>query len=301
MKSSGIFSLASASRAGEIVDTYKRNKESDIDSYRELDIDYLQEDLQKYFDFPREIDEKAIVEMYGPEFINMMPSGYILSKKLGSGRYGTTFSICKGRFQCSALKIIELEDGREELNHEIRIQNKFHTKNLAPAVLGKPMFYNFNGKEFGVIHMEQIDNVLDNILSINLTPEGLDDIARGFLYLVSQLDLAGYTHRDMHPGNIAVNNRVDAYGKATVQLSLIDFGHSRTNDGAWPEVEVLQFLRTLSMKDKNSDSGVTVGNQKYLWDRILAFYQVNFDSRINTEREVDDVFNALFDESGRRH
>jgi hypothetical protein len=292
------FSLVSASRAGEKVDKSKRFEVSSIDSYRDLSIDYLDEDLMKHLDFPH-IDERGVTDTYGPQFLNAVPRGYTLSKKLGAGSFGTTFSICKNKFECSALKVVQLQDGRQELNHEITMQNKFHAKQMAPAIIGKPTFYNYQGKEYGVINMEKIDGVLDHILSKDLTPEALDDIARGFLFLVSQLDVAGYAHRDAHPGNIAVNYKRDAFGKLTLQLSLIDFGHSKILGGSWPELEILQFLRTLSMKDANDDPGVTPANQMYLWDRLLAFYQANFDPRVQTEDEVDDLFNALFDESGQ--
>lgn len=290
------FSLIGAARADEDIDDAKRFEISSIDSYGEMNIEHLNTDLEKYFEFPQ-LDKNEIIKIYGRNLIHAIPHGYKLSKKLGSGAFGTTFSICKDKFNCSAIKIVELQDGREELKDEIILQRQFHDKGLAPAIIGKPTFYKHKGKGYGVINMEKIDGVLDEILSKNLQPASLDNIAHGFLYLVHQLDIAKYAHRDAHPGNIGFTHKRDANGNTTLELSLIDFGHSNISIGSWPEMEILQFLRSLSIKE--GSIGVTTSNQKYLWDRLLAFYQNNFNDQVETEEEVDEEYDRLFDASKR--
>merc|ERR1712127_610623 len=106
----GLLSMVSANRAGEKNNPSDRLKVSDINTYGNMDIDYLMEDLSSMGDFPK-LDTTEIIQKFGHEFIRAVPQGYTLSKKLGQGAFGSTFSICKSRFECSALKVVQLQNG----------------------------------------------------------------------------------------------------------------------------------------------------------------------------------------------
>jgi serine/threonine protein kinase len=290
------FSAVSASRESEQKRNAKEYKEIPIKFFENLNINDLEKGLKRELSFPV-LNLKNIRKKYGDEFINQLPKGYTLSKFLGKGAFGQTFSACKSNFECIAVKVIELRHGDDELHDEFEMQQKFHEIGLAPSVLGKPKFYTFSGKRFGIIVMEQIDGVLDQLLNKNLEAFTLDDILISFLDIVNKLKRAGYAHRDAHPGNISFNYKKMANGDLNVKLNLIDFGHSQTGSRAWPDLEIIQFIRTLSMKDDGVDEGVTQGNQDYLFPRLLSMYQKNFNRYVETEEEIEEEFNNLFEES----
>jgi tRNA A-37 threonylcarbamoyl transferase component Bud32 len=265
-------------------------KSSRVDLYRNLDMNSLDKDIKNLIKVP-ELDPKYLIRQYGKEFFKAVPEGYSVSALLGKGAFGTTYSICKDQFACMAVKIIKLKKGKSELVNEINMQNKFNAKGLAPAIIGKPIFYNHDGQQWGIVTMAQIDGVLDKLLEEDLTHASLDDILLGFLSLVARMKNLGLAHRDAHSGNISYNYRRDAFGHLTVELSIIDFGFSSTK-GSQSELEIIQFLRTLSMREKGQ-KGTTEHNREYLWDRLLAFYQANFNSQIKSWVQVDEMFTKL--------
>ena len=292
-----LFSSVSAGRVGE-----NRKREDDInhttiDDFANLNIDELDIGLAPKLAFPI-LHEAKIRQEFGDYFVDNIPPGYTLSRFLGKGGFGQTFSACKTNFDCIAVKVINLKHGKSELQNEYEMQKKFHAIGLAPNVIGTPKFYTFKGEQFGIIVMEQIDGVLDKLLKENLYDSTLDEIIVSFLDIVRKLKGAGYSHRDAHPGNISFNYQKTANGALNVKLNLIDFGHSQTNNGAWPEVEVAQFLRTLSMTDEGVDQGVTERNQEYIFPRLLAFFQTNFNPDVTTQEDIEDEFDYWFDESG---
>ena len=301
-------SLVSAARAKETVRAKKLKQENSnnggssstmtslsVHDAGQMSIKHLDTQLAKYDLFPK-MSTTAIKQKYGPQFLKNIPAGYVLSHPLGRGKYGATFAICRDGFHCEALKVIELRDGTSELHEEVKMQKLFHKHKLAPAILGPPIFYHHNKKLFGLIRMERIDGILDDLLKQNLDDTALQQIFLGILNIILKLDKANFMHRDMHSGNISFTYRRNGFGQLSIQLSLIDFGFSSTKNSL-PELELTQFMRTLSMKDKGETETTTKHNQAYLWPRLLAFYQANFDPKVRRYREIENIFDRLFDDS----
>lgn len=283
------FSLISGSRQAEKTsnkrgDTYVY-KPMDVSKFGNLRFDHLEKDLSYLTKFPEIRDMREIENQFGP-IQKILPKGYKISKKLGKGAFGTTFSLCKDRYHCLAMKVVQIRKGKEELKNEVKYQKIFHAQGLAPEIMAEPLFYTYKQKTFGVIFMEQIDGILDSLLQRDLKPEALDVILVQFLEIVRQLNDLKIAHRDMHTGNISYQYVKDAYGKLTLKLNLIDFGWATTKFSC-PALEIAQFLRTMPMADKG-EKPMTKFNQNYMWPRVLSFYQRNFKQSTTYEDILDD-------------
>ena len=104
-------SLISAARAGE-KKTEQIDKILSVQDYGNL---YKIESIIEEKDSPQ-LPTRAIAEKYGQQVFNHLPQGYTFAARLGKGAYGTTFRICRSNFECLAFKIIEVRDGKEEVN-----------------------------------------------------------------------------------------------------------------------------------------------------------------------------------------
>ena len=290
-----LFSLVSSSRADETGEDINGSGHSTPSDFSNFNIDTLASDLEEVTRFPV-LPVDQLRKAYGNGVFKCIKKGYTISRLLGKGAFGTTFSACKSKFKCIAIKIVELQrGGKAELLKEFNTQHAFHLAGLAPAVIGKPSFFSHNGKTYGVITMTKIDGVLDSILKRNLTDQSLDSILFGLLNIVSKLDEAGLAHRDMHFGNVSFNYETSSSNRLSIVPSLIDFGFAQTRRGSSPALEIIQLLRTLSMSD--GDAKVTTRNQNYILPRLLAFYQNSFDPRVKTQADFNRVFHELFDDT----
>ncbi len=172
------------------------------------------------------------------------------------------------------LKIQELKQG-ENIALESKMQQKFAAIGLAPKIFAyaETMYL---GSRYGLIEMDLIDGVMDNILKENLSDDVLASIVSGVLDMLDELGNNNLVHGDMHWGNIGFNLLLnDQDNIAGIQLLFIDFGLAccpNANIDPDLELELVQLIRTLApefqeMPDKS---------RKYIFDRLYKVYKTMY-------------------------
>jgi tRNA A-37 threonylcarbamoyl transferase component Bud32 len=226
----------------------------------------------------KEIDDK-----YGYQFRQSLGKDRFLSRKLGSGAFGTTYLVCSERFSCFAAKIQSYDD-KELVHHEIEMQRRFHEAGCAPNVVGQPTFYSHRGKDFAVIRMETINTVLGAYLSTNeLTVNALDEVVVGLFKLIAKMRSAKLTHGDMHSGNIGVSYAVSPEGVLVPNFQLIDFGWSITGSSN-TLLELMQFYRTIQWYDTK----LKPDNKAFILDVVLRFIDGVYGLKKIGIKDIDD-------------
>jgi len=191
--------------------------------------DDMEQFYAKYTSF-NHIDEADMIDEYGPEVLTLLPKGYYFSKRLGRGEYGAVYQACHDKFQCFAVKIQIAEDKahKKAIRQEIKTQRLFAEDGIAPAVIGKLVWWEYEGQMVGAIKMDRIDGTLGSLFeqSTQISQSGIEDVTSGLLVLLAALQRYEKTHGDMHVNNVAYRMIVDAEGLLRTQFVLIDFGFS---------------------------------------------------------------------------
>jgi len=241
-------------------------------------------------------DLREIEDHFSMKFITYLGNRQIV-RKLGSGRYGTTFLVCENRRMCAAIKVQVIKD-RRNLEHELEMQEVFHKAGLAPAIRGKPYYYRgrvydseedkYSVEDVAIIEMDVVHGTLEHFIEKNeLDIATLDDVMIGLFRLLASLRTHNLTHGDMHSGNIAYNVEVSPEGQLVMNLSLIDFGKS-TQNGHDTLLEATQLYRTLVFFDEMPDT-----SHKYFKNVFKRFLEGNYKRR-KFPFEDEDKFEKLY-------
>lgn len=235
---------------------------------------------------PRRVKNKQymnlapLIKRYGRNNVEqMIPSGYSFFEKLGSGVYGTTYSIKSRSGQKLALKIQEQHGSKNEfetkMKYEVDIQIKFALYGLSPKVYDLS-FFTYKNTIYSTILMGQIDGVMEH--SILNTPKnvGSKGICENWIIaienLINGMCRANLIHGDFHIGNIGfvldmsqddedddvewIPNEFSFIDRSHyIKAMIIDFGFSKRGK-CNPNLELTQLIRTVigSKPDfKNND------------------------------------------------
>jgi tRNA A-37 threonylcarbamoyl transferase component Bud32 len=162
-------------------------------------------------------------------------------RKLGQGAFGAVFLVEKDG-QKAAVKIgIADPDGEfVTIDDEVKMQEKFHSKGLAPAVLCHSVLHMY-GHTVHSILMDTVDFTLNNLLcKVGIEPRKLRPVVVALMGAMLKMREEGFTHGDMHSQNIGFKKQPNG----TYKLQFIDFGQSsiHTHD---PVVDVEQLVSEL--------------------------------------------------------
>lgn len=252
------------------------------------------------------IEHQYISEKYGNILHDFVGNDYDIIKLLGKGSYGRVYLTCANDiFDCRVIKIQYLDSiDKDDLFHEIAMQKKFAEIDLAPQIYNYKIVKSKNNKEgkkeFGLIEMEKVDGVLDDILKVRQPKKILDSIVIWIADLIDTLCENNLVHGDMHFGNIGYsiilkNNKTDVSldnisDNFLFKLMLIDFGWScckhkeiRCN----PELELLQVIRTINIGKMDQF------NREYLFDKFYTLYNTSFTPLYKRKMPIKNIIDKV--------
>jgi tRNA A-37 threonylcarbamoyl transferase component Bud32 len=286
-------SLVSAARRGkQKPNTRSSKKKHSKKSMRVAHVNDLSASQVNQFDRIAPHELRGITAKFGKQFLSSLPKGYHLSKKLGSGVFGVTFSICKNNFECLAIKVQQFTDKNAIMN-EVKMQKIFHKHGIAPAIIGSPKFYKHKGKDFAVIVMSRIDVVMQDLLDQPITDEAREQIWTAIVSLLSTMRKYKLAHNDMHWENLAMVYAQDAHGRLTMRGTCIDFGWSFSGKSS-TSLEVLQLIRTL---DRSYSPNINKKTQQFLLTRLIALYEGSYDGDVRHQASVEALWTREMDEA----
>ena len=193
--------------------------------------------------------------------------GWQVTKFIAAGAYGHVFRAVKNDGTKGVMKV--QVGSAEEIRHEVKIQNSFGRKGLAPKILGycsfKPRHWmgkvahmglqnvvqnedaddiepHAKGHLVHIILMEEIAGVVGDWLANPKSQEQLGQLTFDIMNLVDDFKKHKLTHADMHLWNLGYVY-TDA-SKKHMSLMPIDFGRSVVGK-ANPELELGCLLRAL--------------------------------------------------------
>ena len=228
-----------------------------------------------------------VVNKFGKGWQKLLPPGYKLSRKLGEGNVGVTYSICRSHTDCLALKL-QIVDIPKELSLEVKMQKMFHKLGMAPDIV-KVVTYKHSRKLVGAILMERIDGTIGQLLETPLTQDALDDIVAWIVLTLNTMIKQKLIFGDLHWDNMAYIYNTDWQGKLTLQFQLIDFGWA-VRHRAKPELELAQAIRTLSPDFYPTMNGA---NRNYLTKKLIGIYNDKFGNDIYDYDSANEVHGEL--------
>lgn len=171
------------------------------------------------------------------DIITMKSGTYTIQDELGSGTYGTTYSVTSQRdAKVYAIKTIKIKYEEDVINNikEFIIQlllaeASVHEKN-GPYV---PYAYEIgfdSEKDYMIIRTEIMRNTLGNFITNMEVEETIDFVSNAFIQLSIIMEFLQkklqFNHRDMKPDNIMYTRKVVETGDEVRLFRIIDFGFS---------------------------------------------------------------------------
>lgn len=279
--------LPAASRSirvgNDVVKPHKRDAKLPLVTTR---LDDLPQALAFLHHIP-EIPTSVVDSRWGKGLREVLPEGYVLSRVLGTGKYGTVLlagNPTVGDYLVIKLVKIDGQKAVDDLDHELHMLKIFARAGLAPKPLvDEPVYYRQKGggggkkryKKIGLIAMEAVHTDLQTLLKRRIKPSSLYEIFARILWLVMTMREHGLTHGDLHLGNIACIYDVNAEGTLHVDLRLIDFGWAYSDKKSFPDVDILQLLRTTAGNYR--ESVIDPHNKSLLSEWLYAFASTNIE------------------------
>ena len=194
---------------------------------------------------------------------------------LGSGTYGSIFSVTNSRGSVRAAKIVSVDPGPE-----VRAQRKLASIGVAPKLYDSCKL----SKGVWVMIMEQVDGSVQDLVAgagqKSLGKRKLNNIFGEIVRNVEAMEAANLCHGDLSLDNLGYVTRPDG----SVRLMLIDFGWSGKHVPMFDMTSLAQSL----LFTKNEV------NRNYLYSKTHAYILKKHNFRIpeSTER-FDELFGDL--------
>ena len=230
---------------------------------------------------------------------------YFIDKKLGEGAFGQVFKVCSTNMKNSCEFVLkkQLVNDLSHIQSEDKMHSIFSKFKLSPK-LYDTLIMKEGKKQYAYSLMERVDGVVENLITSHTSKKQLDAIAESIFQLIQKLCLHNLIHGDLHSGNIGyiVNTN-----KRQLDLKLIDFGWS-SKGTCFPELEIVQFLRTLYMTEHKAPKNLSPfekkyakkafdENIKYLEQVIYAVYKDTYNKNLkNSRRAWQKRYDELMDE-----
>ena len=221
---------------------------------------------------------------------------------LDKGQYGEVYTFnYKGADRVLKVLSTETRFSFETSYKEIFVQKKFAEMGLAPQIysarivaLEREDMYRIPEK-YTLIEMEKIDGNLEKLMKYKLlSPITIEKIMREILTMISVYQMNGYSHGDLHWGNIGYK----VVGKNSIRLYLIDFGlaccvYSETLDKETVLYDTTQLLRTKLNLNNNVKNVKNVNKWlKLFYEEILSHLEKDSKNQIGAA-ELSKVRNLI--------
>ena len=221
---------------------------------------------------------------------------------LDKGQYGEVYTFnYKGADRVLKVLSTETRFSFETSYKEIFVQKKFAEMGLAPQIysarivaLEREDMYRIPEK-YTLIEMEKIDGNLEKLMKYKLlSPITIEKIMREILTMISVYQMNGYSHGDLHWGNIGYK----VVGKNSIRLYLIDFGlaccvYSETLDKESVLYDTTQLLRTKRNLNNNVKNVKNVNKWlKLFYEEILSHLEKDSKNQIGAA-ELSKVRNLI--------
>lgn len=217
------------------------------------------------------------------EYIN---SKYNNARLIGKGVYGSVYEFQVPSGGMKVVKVIETKTENEMYNtiREIYLQDIFYRMNIAPQIYSAEMVL-VNVFNFIIIEMEKIDGDIENLFNKNdLDENTIVTIIREIITMVDIYRKNGYTHGDLHWGNIGY--KIEKPGK--IRLYLLDYGMACCISNILKDkdsylYEITQLLRTVRFASENS-------NNAYVIKKVLTNIYANFIEKLGDKTIGYEIF-----------
>ena len=189
---------------------------------------------------------------------------------LGSGAYGSTFSVVNKNGNVRAAKIVSVDPSRE-----VRAQRKMESIGVAPTVYDTCKL----AKGVWVLIMDQVDGSVQDLVGGNksLGKKKLRSLFQEIVKIVEVMEEADVSHGDLSLDNIGYIVRPDG----SYRIMLIDFGWSGKHVPMFDMTSLAQAI--LFTKNEH--------NREYLYDKTHAYILAKYNF---TLPESTNGFDELF-------
>lgn len=259
-------------------------------------------DISKYYQpFFQALSNSTIIkeleDSFGKDVLNMVPAGYKIVSKIGSGIAGHVYLASDENFNQVVLKIVKTERNtvagtHKGIEHEFKMQQKFASVGLAPAPLSLHFYHPRADRndEIAVMIMERIYGTVGYLIdSCILDSSMIDQIVSQIETIIKKMCKEGLIHGDFHPWNMGYNLSADG----SIKITLIDMAYSccaASNGSCDPRHELsklIQVLFKVAAKDKNKITRTNCQNLiKPIQELMLHVFKINSQLVPENERSA---------------
>jgi hypothetical protein len=224
-------------------------------------------------------DRGNITEKVIKKFGAIVPPGYYVSKEIGKGAFGVAYLLCnRNQNACDRVMKVQRIEDQKEFNNEIAMQRKFATAKIAPKVHDVQQIRK-GGRQYGVIVMDKIDGIMENLLEIEQDEESMNVIISYVIQFIHEMCRLNLTHGDFHWGNFGYIINIEN-NQFTVKPQLIDFGWSSAMP-CRPDLELANLLRmTPNIENRK--------NKKFIRDSLYNLYRNNYNPNLKNNTQAFD-------------
>ena len=209
---------------------------------------------------------------------------------LGKGGFGEVYKACKHNGQCDAVKFMNIGWFDEELFvKEYNMGLKFASLDIGPKLYSMDLVQ-YDNKKVGIIKMELLSGVLEDLLKDVTDKNVIDHIIKSLVKLINKMCQHDLIHGDLHANNVGYNLE-KKNGKTVPVYKLIDYGWAccEYNETMCnPKLEYEQLIRSASFPGKKMDTEMYI----YYLQSLHNTYIDNFGGkRVNilTRKDADEL------------
>lgn len=244
----------------------------------------VQRDLFQYLAKPIERqDEKQLAEKYGSEFLNIIKPYYV-SKVIGKGSFGKVFLLCNDEGKCQRVVKVQLVKNEQMFLNEVELQQQLSSVGLTPELYGVHLLEH-NNKKFGIIIMDKIDIIAEDLLKTSLDKQTLQNIYSMIEKVIQLFCKYNIIHGDLHWQNIAFYWDVKD-NHVILRPSVLDFGWGKADQECFPQLEISQLLRTLGP----GYSPIHQFNRNFLEDKLYKLFKKYEKGKVPKRWQSYDVY-----------
>lgn len=252
--------------------------------------------------------QKQFLKKYGKNAVRLLPRGFVVSKKIGEGSYGSIWKICDedGFADCNYVvkveKIVRRKKPKKELVQEFKVQKEFYRKKLTIEPI-EQSFFKKGQTTYSLILMRRVDGTLESWLEEQRTDREIQDVFEEIIALNNKIKRAKFTHGDFNVGNIGFDIEIVRRGREEQFRPVffpIDFGWATTKTNV-KNLDLLQLYRVASSFSKPGKKEYNRNRRKLAALIKPILLRAGFSASDLSARNIDSTFEDEHDEYERRY